>query len=184
MKVSRRVDHRSFTSSFAFQKKLETRDYATPDEFATDVRLIFSNCYLYNGPNTDVVAMCKKVEQMFENKFAKLPDEPPMTHLDIDPSPAPATAARNNGPLSSSVTTAARKHSRRPSKNHSSTSGTTSALAPALGTSSDENGSSGDESSVEDVQTSDENTLRQLRTLQDQVSDCPCEPRRHCSFRS
>jgi hypothetical protein len=44
------------------KKKLENREYATTDEFATDVRLIFSNCYLYNAPQTDVVAMCKKVE--------------------------------------------------------------------------------------------------------------------------
>lgn len=47
------------------KKKLENREYATPDEFAADVRLIFSNCYLYNGPNTDVVAMCKKLEVNF-----------------------------------------------------------------------------------------------------------------------
>ncbi|CAF4775013.1 unnamed protein product, partial [Rotaria socialis] len=88
--------------------------YATPDEFATDVRLIFSNCYLYNGPNTDVVAMCKKVEQMFENKYAKLPDEPPpMPTLEIDPPlppppPVPSSSSvstiRNNGPLPSTAT--------------------------------------------------------------------------------
>ena len=53
-----------FSNQFSFfsKKKLENRDYATPDEFATDVRLVFSNCYLYNRPDTDVVAMCKKVE--------------------------------------------------------------------------------------------------------------------------
>lgn len=44
------------------KRKIEAREYATPQEFAGDVRLIFNNCYLYNGPNTDVVAMCKKVE--------------------------------------------------------------------------------------------------------------------------
>jgi hypothetical protein len=54
--------------NFFKKKKLENREYATPDEFATDVRLIFSNCYLYNGPNTDVVAMCKKVEVKFPKK--------------------------------------------------------------------------------------------------------------------
>jgi hypothetical protein len=56
---------KSFSFFFIFlfsKKKLENREYATPDEFATDVRLIFSNCYLYNAPQTDVVAMCKKVE--------------------------------------------------------------------------------------------------------------------------
>jgi hypothetical protein len=53
---------------FILKKKLENREYATPDEFAADVRLIFSNCYLYNGPNTDVVAMCKKVEVKLQEK--------------------------------------------------------------------------------------------------------------------
>lgn len=143
------------------KKKLENREYSTPDEVATDVRLIFSNCYLYNGPNTDVVVMCKKVEQMFENKYAKLPEESPASTTEIDPSPS-ISNVRNNGPLTSS----SRKRSRNTSKNliNANTTGPQTSIV----TSSDD-GKSSDESSGDDMQTSDENTLRQLRILQDQL---------------
>ncbi|CAF4012893.1 unnamed protein product [Adineta steineri] len=147
------------------KRKIENRDYATPDECATDVRLIFSNCYLYNAPTTDVVAMCKKVEQMFENKYAKLPDEPPppppMPTLEIDPLSS-TSAVRNNGPIPPS----ARQRIRKTSKNFSNTS--VGGPQSSMITSSDEGGSS-DEGSVEDMQTTDENTLRQLHALQNQL---------------
>jgi len=136
------------------KKKLDNREYATADEFATDVRLIFSNCYLYNGPQTDVVAMCKKVEQMFEDKFAKLPDEPPTSNFDIESS---SINARNNGLLP------ARKRKRHSSKHNSSAGGHTSSMI----TSSDD-GLSSDESS-DDIEVSRENTLKQLHSLQEQV---------------
>ncbi|CAF4152988.1 unnamed protein product [Rotaria sp. Silwood2] len=145
------------------KKKLENREYTSPDEFATDVRLIFGNCYLYNGPNTDVVAMCRKVEQMFENKYAKLPDEPAIpVNVEIDPSPSSVSTVRNNGPMPSST----RKRSRNPSKNHSNMSNT--GPQTSMITSSDD-GVSSDESSVDEMQTNDENTLQQLRILQDQI---------------
>ncbi|CAF1287230.1 unnamed protein product [Rotaria sordida] len=147
------------------KKKLENREYASPDEFAADVRLIFSNCYLYNGPNTDVVAMCKKVEQMFENKYAKLPDEPQTPTLDIDPSSV--NTIRNNGPIPSST----RKRSRNPSKNHNNiiNSSSNNNIPPtSMIISSDDDGST-DESSNDEMQMNDENTLRQLRILQDQI---------------
>ena len=51
------------------------------DEFATDVRLIFSNCYKYNPPEHDVVKMAKKLSDAFEVRFAKMPDEPPEEKL-------------------------------------------------------------------------------------------------------
>jgi len=42
--------------------KMEAREYATAQEFCNDVRLIFLNCYRYNQPDTDVVAMAKKLQ--------------------------------------------------------------------------------------------------------------------------
>ncbi|CAF1932643.1 unnamed protein product [Rotaria magnacalcarata] len=138
------------------KRKLENREYANADEFATDVRLIFSNCYLYNGPQTDVVAMCKKVEQMFEDKFAKVPEESSTTHLEIDPS---LSNIRNNGLTSST----ARKRKRHSSKHNSSAGGHTSSII----TSSDDGASSNDSS--DEIDNSRENTLQQLYTLQEQV---------------
>lgn len=139
------------------KKKLENREYATPEEFASDVRLIFSNCYLYNRPETDVVSMCKKVEQLFENKYAKIPDEPVSTVNDLDPL-LPSHVSKNNG------ATHARKRSRTSSKNPTHVTGPNSSMI----TSSDD-GRSTDESSGDEMQISDENTLRQLKVLQDQL---------------
>lgn len=100
---------------------------------------------------------------MFEDKFAKLPDEPAPTNLDIDPS-----NMRNNGlvPSSSSTTAtaaAARKRKRHSSKHNSSAGGHTSSMI----TSSDD-GLSSDES-ADETENTRENTLRQLYSLQEQV---------------
>ncbi|CAG2121726.1 unnamed protein product, partial [Medioppia subpectinata] len=57
--------------------KMENRQYRKPEEFASDVRLIFTNCYKYNPPDHEVVAMARKLQDVFEMKFAKMPDEPP-----------------------------------------------------------------------------------------------------------
>lgn len=41
---------------------MEKGDYNMDVEFATHMRLIFSNCYRYNPPKHDVVVMAKEVE--------------------------------------------------------------------------------------------------------------------------
>ncbi|XP_046479206.1 bromodomain-containing protein 2 isoform X1 [Neodiprion pinetum] len=56
--------------------KMDTREYKTAQEFAGDVRLIFTNCYKYNPPDHDVVAMARKLQDVFEMRYAKIPDEP------------------------------------------------------------------------------------------------------------
>ena len=60
-----------------FQTKLENREYKTATDFAEDVRLIFTNCYRYNPPDSDVVMMAKKLQDVFETRFARMPEEPP-----------------------------------------------------------------------------------------------------------
>jgi hypothetical protein len=55
---------------------MDSRDYRSCAEFAADVRMIFTNCYKYNPPDHDVVAMARKLQDVFEMKFAKIPDEP------------------------------------------------------------------------------------------------------------
>lgn len=44
------------------QDKLENRQYRDAQEFAADVRLMFSNCYKYNPPDHEVVAMARKLQ--------------------------------------------------------------------------------------------------------------------------
>ena len=40
------------------------------------MRLIFTNCYRYNAPESDVVFMAKKLEEAFEIRFSKMPNPP------------------------------------------------------------------------------------------------------------
>ncbi|KAM7371787.1 hypothetical protein PAMP_008997 [Pampus punctatissimus] len=67
--------------------KLENRQYREPQEFAADVRLMFSNCYKYNPPDHEVVAMARKLQDVFEMRFAKMPDEPESKPLVSAPAP-------------------------------------------------------------------------------------------------
>lgn len=48
------------------QQKMDSREYKTAGEFAADVRLIFTNCYKYNPPDHDVVAMARTLQDIFE----------------------------------------------------------------------------------------------------------------------
>ncbi|NWI18368.1 BRD2 protein, partial [Crypturellus soui] len=77
------------------KRKMENRDYHDAQEFAADVRLMFSNCYKYNPPDHDVVAMARKLQDVFEFSYAKMPDEPQ------DASP-PSVSAPLPGALSKS----------------------------------------------------------------------------------
>lgn len=97
------------------------------------------------------------LKQMFEDKFAKLPDEPAISNFDIDSS---SITARNNGLLP------ARKRKRHSSKHNSSAGG---GHTSSMITSSDD-GLSSEESSNE-IEVSRENTLKQLHSLQEQVDD-------------
>ncbi|KAM4642185.1 bromodomain testis-specific protein [Discoglossus pictus] len=55
--------------------KMENGQYKDTWEFASDVRLMFMNCYKYNPPESDVVNMARKLQDVFEMMFAKIPDE-------------------------------------------------------------------------------------------------------------
>ena len=44
------------------KQKMDAREYKTATEFAEDMRLIFTNCYRYNPPDSDVVMMAKKLQ--------------------------------------------------------------------------------------------------------------------------
>uniref|UniRef100_A0A3Q2XEY1 Bromodomain containing 3a n=1 Tax=Hippocampus comes TaxID=109280 RepID=A0A3Q2XEY1_HIPCM len=92
------------------KKKLDNRQYRDPQEFAADVRLMFSNCYKYNPPGHDVVAMARKLQDVFEMRFAKMPDEPEEVALVPTPSsvlhPAPSTRQAPSSSASESESSA------------------------------------------------------------------------------
>ncbi|KAM3619468.1 uncharacterized protein V6R79_008716 [Siganus canaliculatus] len=57
------------------RKKMDQREYANAKEFAADVRLMFSNCYKYNPPSHEVVYMARKLQDIFEARYQKIPHE-------------------------------------------------------------------------------------------------------------
>ncbi|XP_029002104.1 bromodomain testis-specific protein isoform X2 [Betta splendens] len=58
------------------RNKMDQREYANAREFAADVRLMFSNCYKYNPPAHEVVYMARKLQDVFEARYLKIPQEP------------------------------------------------------------------------------------------------------------
>ncbi|XP_036185068.1 bromodomain-containing protein 3 isoform X2 [Myotis myotis] len=79
------------------KKKMDSREYPDAQGFAADIRLMFSNCYKYNPPDHEVVAMARKLQDVFEMRFAKMPDEP----AEAPALPAPAVPVVSKGTESS-----------------------------------------------------------------------------------
>ncbi|KAJ3281108.1 nuA3 HAT complex component nto1 [Borealophlyctis nickersoniae] len=85
------------TSPMDFSKmaqKLESQEYRKIDEVAADFELIWSNCMLYNKPETDyykcAVRMQKRCELLMEelrDKLAKLPIHKESGVMQLEPSP-------------------------------------------------------------------------------------------------
>ncbi|XP_037653312.1 bromodomain-containing protein 3 [Choloepus didactylus] len=79
------------------KKKMDGREYPDAQGFAADIRLMFSNCYKYNPPDHEVVAMARKLQDVFEMRFAKMPDEP----VEASVLPAPVAPVVSKGTESS-----------------------------------------------------------------------------------
>lgn len=56
------------------KKKMENREYRKPGQFADDVRLMLHNSFRYNPPDHDVNKCGRKLLEIFEQKYARLPD--------------------------------------------------------------------------------------------------------------
>lgn len=84
------------------KRKMENRDYHDAQEFAADVRLMFSNCYKYNPPDHDVVAMARKLQDVFEFSYAKMPDEPQDSSAAAASAPLPGALSKSSSDESSS----------------------------------------------------------------------------------
>lgn len=69
------------------QTKLANNRYENGDQFEREVRLVFKNCYLFNPDGTDVNTMGRRLEAIFDKKWANKPvPEPTPTNSDIDSS--------------------------------------------------------------------------------------------------
>ncbi|KAF7730999.1 hypothetical protein EC973_001045 [Apophysomyces ossiformis] len=53
--------------------KLSSGAYRTVDEMVADVRLVFSNCYKFNGPEATISMLCQNVEFAFEKSLKQMP---------------------------------------------------------------------------------------------------------------
>ncbi|KAJ1957280.1 hypothetical protein IWQ62_005130, partial [Dispira parvispora] len=58
------------------EKKLTAGQYVEVDDFVADLRLIFSNCYLYNGSEAVVSKMAQNLERVFNNQVHNIPNWP------------------------------------------------------------------------------------------------------------
>lgn len=54
------------------KSRLKNQEYHSPGDFASDVRLVFRNAYVYNKPIHDVWKMAEKLSKTFETELGKL----------------------------------------------------------------------------------------------------------------
>uniref|UniRef100_A0A8C5RCQ4 Bromodomain testis-specific protein n=1 Tax=Laticauda laticaudata TaxID=8630 RepID=A0A8C5RCQ4_LATLA len=58
------------------KNKLDNCEYKDTQEFAADIRLMFMNYYRCHSPDHEIVSMARKLQDVFEMMFARIPDEP------------------------------------------------------------------------------------------------------------
>ncbi|KAM3123242.1 hypothetical protein CJJ07_004930 [Candidozyma auris] len=69
------------------QSNLANNKYENADDVERDVRLVFSNCYLFNPEGTDVNTMGHRLESVFDKKWAQKPvpqPSPPQSDGEYD----------------------------------------------------------------------------------------------------
>ncbi|ORX51950.1 Bromodomain-containing protein [Hesseltinella vesiculosa] len=76
------------------ENKLNNEEYPSAQDFATDVRLMFSNCYLYNPPSLPIYQMAERLEKVFEEKWSHLPSDSPEPVKRRRPSSAASTSQK------------------------------------------------------------------------------------------
>lgn len=90
-------------------EKLNAKEYGHVDEFISDVRLIFNNCYKFNGPEALVSVLCQNVESAFEKSLRQMPyskhvvEEMMMVEDMIGKEPSPPLSQHNSPPPTQQV---------------------------------------------------------------------------------
>ncbi|KAK4521928.1 uncharacterized protein ATC70_004466 [Mucor velutinosus] len=69
-------------------RKLNSGEYDNVEDFISDIRLVFMNCYKFNGPEAMISMLCQNVETAFEKSLRQMP-----------PSNNASTPARSLSPL-------------------------------------------------------------------------------------
>jgi bromodomain-containing factor 1 len=101
------------------EKKIRTNVYPTKEDFKADVRLIYDNAVIFNGPDHTVTMAAQEVRDAILTMTSNLPPEPPAV-------PKPAKKAKRSTPVPDATprATTARRQSR------SAGAGTTPSSAP------------------------------------------------------
>ncbi|KAI7890294.1 Bromodomain-containing protein [Mucor mucedo] len=53
--------------------KLNAGEYENVEEFINDIRLVFNNCFKFNGPEAMISMLCQNVESAFEKSLRQMP---------------------------------------------------------------------------------------------------------------
>jgi len=70
----------------------ENPRYQTADQFIADVRLVFTNCVKFNGPEHAISQMGGRVEELFDKSIKNLPPPEEAKPPPVEKAPAPAPA--------------------------------------------------------------------------------------------
>lgn len=62
-------------------KKLNSGQYDSVDQWIYDVRLVFNNCFKFNGPEAMVSMLCQNVESAFEKSLRQMPPNKNVSEL-------------------------------------------------------------------------------------------------------
>ncbi|KAI8974697.1 Bromodomain-containing protein [Pilobolus umbonatus] len=54
-------------------RKLNSGEYDTVEDFIADIRLVFNNCFKFNGPEAMISMLCQNVESAFEKSLRQMP---------------------------------------------------------------------------------------------------------------
>ena len=54
------------------KQRLNTNQYHLAQEFIDDMLLVFDNCFVYNGENSNIGRMCNKVRNEFKRLYEEL----------------------------------------------------------------------------------------------------------------
>ena len=84
------------------QKKLESGQYPSLTEFEADMELVFTNCFTYNLPGSDIFIMAETLRKVFREQLADLVySHQHMTAAESTPTePAASPKPRTNKPKS------------------------------------------------------------------------------------
>ena len=79
--------------------------YRTADQFIADVRLIFTNCVKFNGPEHAISMMGRRLEELFDKSIKNLPppEEAKPAPVKKAPPPPPPPAPINTAPVKQRV---------------------------------------------------------------------------------